>query len=736
MIPTNDEDAHALLKIAREYRSTPPITSESLIKAIQFYEHILDFHKPIPKENQKDSKYEDEIFYALVEFELSQLLTEHSSVASHSKYKSFSLLTSSADSGNQYAQHKLSTVYATGIYNEGLVPMDAARALSLEYISALSGNPLANVGMGYRYLHGIGVTESCERALPFYEYAANFAASYIEHLGYQTFPDKLKLSEADDPNARWLKAEATQEVTDYYSHLAEMGDSMAAFTIGNLFATGSRLIPVDMSKAMYYLNLAAEARNHAASGQLSYLLMKRYIRRKNRPNQDTVLPEDVTVLPARIADNTTHMLELSKFSIRKGDLHGILASGYSYYQGIENEVNITKAVEQFQKLLGAHMDAGYYLGQIYMGENGHEIDIASAVQAYTFSSQLGNALAQHRLAHLMNKGIGLARVCSTVAQNFKSVAERAKWSLVLREAHKHYYEGNKQLALFQFAQLSAIGFESAQFNAAYILSKANCPSMISLTEPHKNIENAASYIPINKWQSSSADPTVSHDNNNQSDNQTVSIGLSDVLDAITSQPVKESVATLHRLIEQTKQTKKSINDIDCETRSLMLFGLSASQGNSESYLKLGDFYYYELAKLEKNRAEAALYYQKAADLKHTQAVFNLGMMYESGDGVRQDFHLAKRYYDMAAEIDGKAKVARDIALYILQSHKYFTAYYDYIISLAHARGYESQLSYAMTVSSDVTLLVLNIIELVEAKLRATIDGLMKYSHKRVADVTS
>ncbi len=36
-----------------------------------------------------------------------------------------------------------------------------------------------------------------------------------------------------------------------------------------------------------------------------------------------------------------------------------------------------------------------------------------------------------------------------------------------------------------------------------------------------------------------------------------------------------------------------------------------------------------------------------------------------GDGVMQDFHLAKRYYDLAAEVDPKAKMPRDIALLIM-----------------------------------------------------------------------
>jgi hypothetical protein len=34
--------------------------------------------------------------------------------------------------------------------------------------------------------------------------------------------------------------------------------------------------------------------------------------------------------------------------------------------------------------------------------------------------------------------------------------------------------------------------------------------------------------------------------------------------------------------------------------------------------------------------------------------------------VNQDFHLAKRYFDQAAEVDAKARVPRDIALALLE----------------------------------------------------------------------
>jgi hypothetical protein len=55
--------------------------------------------------------------------------------------------------------------------------------------------------------------------------------------------------------------------------------------------------------------------------------------------------------------------------------------------------------------------------------------------------------------------------------------------------------------------------------------------------------------------------------------------------------------------------------------------------------------------------------------RQAHALFNLGVMHEAGDGVAQDFHLAKRYFDLAAEIDHRAKVPREVAVFVLESHQ-------------------------------------------------------------------
>lgn len=53
----------------------------------------------------------------------------------------------------------------------------------------------------------------------------------------------------------------------------------------------------------------------------------------------------------------------------------------------------------------------------------------------------------------------------------------------------------------------------------------------------------------------------------------------------------------------------------------------------------------------------------ASDQQHNaQAKFNLGYMHEQGLGMKKDWHLAKRYYDLASEASVDAKVPVALAL--------------------------------------------------------------------------
>ena len=115
-------------------------------------------------------------------------------------------------------------------------------------------------------------------------------------------------------------------------------------------------------------------------------------------------------------------------------------------------------------------------------------------------------------------------------------------------------------------------------------------------------------------------------------------------------PVVENTAKtdLDRVGSRSLAANKSEDEVlpqACELRAFHLFLACAEQGRADAHIKVGDFYYYGRAGLVADGPAAATRYKLAADLRHPHAIFNLGLMYEAGAGVKQDFHLAKRFYD-------------------------------------------------------------------------------------------
>ncbi|CDQ72064.1 unnamed protein product [Oncorhynchus mykiss] len=79
-------------------------------------------------------------------------------------------------------------------------------------------------------------------------------------------------------------------------------------------------------------------------------------------------------------------------------------------------------------------------------------------------------------------------------------------------------------------------------------------------------------------------------------------------------------------------------------------------------IKLGDYHFYGYG-TDVDYETAVIHYRLASEQQHSaQAMFNLGYMHEKGLGIKQDIHLAKRFYDMAAEASPDAQVPVFLAL--------------------------------------------------------------------------
>ena len=75
---------------------------------------------------------------------------------------------------------------------------------------------------------------------------------------------------------------------------------------------------------------------------------------------------------------------------------------------------------------------------------------------------------------------------------------------------------------------------------------------------------------------------------------------------------------------------------------------AAERGNTQAQFNLGVMY--ETGRgVRKNDAEAVRWYQKAAEQRDARAQTLLGVMYEDGRGVRKKYAEAVKWYQQAAE---------------------------------------------------------------------------------------
>ena len=76
---------------------------------------------------------------------------------------------------------------------------------------------------------------------------------------------------------------------------------------------------------------------------------------------------------------------------------------------------------------------------------------------------------------------------------------------------------------------------------------------------------------------------------------------------------------------------------------------SAEQGQEEAQFNLGYMYQYGQG-VKQDYFKAVEWYQKAAELGDALAQYNLGYMYANGQGVRQNYTKAKEYFGLACDL--------------------------------------------------------------------------------------
>ena len=545
-----------------------------------------------------------------------------------------------SNTGNSTAQYMLAFMYATGV--GGSAPRDQALALLHHTFAAEQSNTRSEMTLGFRYHTGIGTMRNCDKAARFYKTVADKAILHwrsgppggrhmIKHSHTWADDDGGIYGEGASVSSSGFNADRDgdqhshqEDVMEYLDLLSRKGDDKATFALAKMYYDGSRTHRQDLRKAR----------------RLFSKITKQYWDKQGKVQANG--SRGIDRLAGKAAAYTGRMflrgenLEQSyetaaswfRRGIANGDPHSQYLMGVMYRDGLGVPKDHFKAANYFKAAADDDfIDAQSSLGVLFLDQG----EVETASRYFELAARHGHLEAVYYLAELTYKGIGREKHCGTATIFYKMVAESIEGVHSSFEiANKAYEGGDLETALVTSMMAAEQGYESAQNNAAYLLDEHK--PLLSITLP---------------WSSDSL---------------------------------------LYRRLPSRIQDA---------TLALAYWTRSAKQGNIDSLLKMGDCFLsgsdsssnatsnpapsfspsHSPLLAQADPEKASICYQTAAEVhRSAQAFWNLGWMHENGVAVEQDFHMAKRYYDLALEMNPEAYLPVKLALIKLRARSYWNTF--------------------------------------------------------------
>jgi len=534
----------------------------------------------------------------------------NSSSSPSSKHQAWNLIGQAAELGNVDAIVKIGFSQLLGTYYD----QDIAKAkATFEKAADEHGHPDAQFGLGFLHATGTLANSSQSKALLHYAFGAFGGSSFSQMaLGYRYW-------------SGMGVATSCEKALDYYRRVAQTVADKVSFGGGAAIqrtrlqdeheSGGFSNAVLDNDLIEYYQLLAdkGDVEAQVGLGQLHYqggrgiemnhrLALNYFTQAAETNNPIAMAMLGKLYLmgsgEAIKANNDTAFMYFKR-SADMGNAIGQSGLGLMYLEGRGVARDYKKAMDYFRKAADQQwVDGQLQLGIMYYQGRGVAPDYKMAVKYFNMASQSGHVLAFYNLAEMHAMGTGMLRSCPTAVELYKNVAERGQWGELMMEAHADYRHGRLEEAVVKYLLLAELGYEVAQSNVAFLFDRKEVGS---------------------------------------------GVGAGDVTgtDGTAGPVYAESELWLRALVYWTR---------------------AAAQGYSAARVRLGDYYYYGLG-TEIDFEAAAFHYRIASEQQNNaQAMFNLGYMHELGHGMPQDVHLAKRFYDMAAETSTDAKVPVALAL--------------------------------------------------------------------------
>ncbi|XP_077766375.1 protein sel-1 homolog 1 isoform X2 [Canis aureus] len=487
------------------------------------------------------------------------------------------------------------------LYASGLgVNSSQAKALVYYTFGALGGNLIAHMVLGYRYWAGIGVLQSCESALTHYRLVANHVASDISLTGGSVVQRIRLPDEVENPGMNSGMLE--EDLIQYYQFLAEKGDVQAQ---RHREAEREKESPCREPNArLNPRNLGSHPEQKADTQPLSYQVGLGQLHLHGGRG---------------VEQNHQRAFDYFNLAANAGNSHAMAFLGKMYSEGsdIVPQSNET-ALHYFKKAADMGNPVGQSgLGMAYLYGRGVQVNYDLALKYFQKAAEQGWVDGQLQLGSMYYNGIGVKRDYKQALKYFNLASQ-----------------GGHILAFYNLAQMHASGTGVMR----------SCHTAVEL---FKNVCERG------RWSE-----RLMTAYNSYKDGDYNAAVIQYLLLAEQGYEVAQSNAAF--ILDQREAT--IVGENETYPRALLHWNRAASQGYTVARIKLGDYHFYGFG-TDVDYETAFIHYRLASEQQHSaQAMFNLGYMHEKGLGIKQDIHLAKRFYDMAAEASPDAQVPVFLAL--------------------------------------------------------------------------
>lgn len=515
--------------------------------------------------------------------------------------------------GNSSAQYMVGLMYSTGI--GGVVERDQARALLYYTFAANQGHTRAEMAVAHRHHAGIGTPKNCDSAVKYYKRVADKAIAW-----YRSGP----------PGGRsWIPE--SYRIADEKGGIYGEGASVSSSGIHAIKAHPNSDAYASIEDIIEYLDLMSQKGDFKASFNLGRLY---YDGQRGLPrNFETAGHYFYTVTrkfwkKGRIVDNYKPGLE--KFACKAA---GFIGRMYMRGEGVKQSFTLAKW--WFERGL-THSDAQsqYGLGLLYLHGYGVEKNIGMAINYFKAAAdqEFFPAQVQTGALYLDQGGPDDA----AAANHYFEMAARHG------SLEAYYY-----IADMNFFGVGRDKSCSSAVTYFKIVSERVEPLVSSWAEANLAYEEGDDELALLEYLGLAEQGYEKAQNN-----------VAYLLD-----PEQSRLPIPDWLYPRAQKPALLQNP----SLALIYWTRSARQGNIDALVKMGDYYLYgrgapvDVDKAVQCYTGASEYHQSA------QALYNLGWMHENGFGLKQDYHLAKRYYDQALETNDEAYLPVTLSLLKLRT---------------------------------------------------------------------